>query len=201
MAGTLVLQDIQNHAAARRKLDDETAEELLEKIANKDISDGDFSDDESAEADLESKRDGTELGTTEEEIKVFFGMLMLMGVLKFPRVWMNWTTSTRIPAIAKAMSAKRFFKIRAALHISDSNAPRDPNSQDKFWKVCPVIEADRQRCLLLEPFEHNSVDEQMIAFTSRVAAKQFVKGKPSPEGVKVFVRCSSDSLAHDYELY
>lgn len=35
-------------------MDDETAEELLEKIANGDISDGDFSDDESAEADLES---------------------------------------------------------------------------------------------------------------------------------------------------
>lgn len=35
-------------------MDDETAEELLEKIANGDISNGDFSDDESAEADLES---------------------------------------------------------------------------------------------------------------------------------------------------
>lgn len=69
------------------------------------------------------QRDGTELGTTEEEIKVFFGMLMLMGVLKFPRVWMYWTTATRIPAIAEAMSAKKFFKIRATLHISDSNAP------------------------------------------------------------------------------
>ncbi|XP_042143406.1 piggyBac transposable element-derived protein 3 [Ixodes scapularis] len=260
--------NIQNHAAARRKLDDETAEELLEKIdANagsseftstsgtpgssqavhvqpkdsiaskkfsvkweaKEFSPTDtaccyrpqggsvpqeplvyfsryfspqiFRDFAKFTNMYALQRDGTELGTTEEEIKVFFGMLMLMGVLKFPRVRMYWTTATRIPAIAEAMSAKRFFKIGAALHISDSNAPRDPNSQGKFWKVRPVIEAVRQRCLLLEPLEHNSVDEQMIAFTGRVAAKQFVKGKPNPEGVKVFVRCSSDGLAHDYELY
>ncbi|KAL3172782.1 hypothetical protein MRX96_038957 [Rhipicephalus microplus] len=41
----------------------------------------------------------------------------------------------------------------------------------------------------------------MVPFTGRIAAEQFVKGKPSPEGVKVFVRCSFDGLAHDFELY
>ncbi|KAH8027388.1 hypothetical protein HPB51_005154 [Rhipicephalus microplus] len=41
----------------------------------------------------------------------------------------------------------------------------------------------------------------MVPFTGCIAAKQFVKEKPSPEGVKVFVRCSFDGLAHDFELY
>ncbi|KAH8035585.1 hypothetical protein HPB51_007768 [Rhipicephalus microplus] len=41
----------------------------------------------------------------------------------------------------------------------------------------------------------------MVPFTGRIAAKQFVKGKPNPEGVKVFVRCSFDGLAHDFEFY
>ncbi|XP_070385990.1 piggyBac transposable element-derived protein 3-like [Dermacentor albipictus] len=145
--------------------------------------------------------DGNVLGTSAEEIKVFCGILMLMGILKFPRIRMYWQASTRIPAIAESMTAKRFFRIRAALHITDSNAPRDPASQDKFWKVRPVIEAIRSRCLQLEPLEHNSIDEQMIPFTGRVPAKQFVKGKPNPEGVKVFLRCSADGLAHDLELY
>ncbi|XP_070390691.1 piggyBac transposable element-derived protein 3-like [Dermacentor albipictus] len=145
--------------------------------------------------------DGNVLGTSAEEIKVFCGILMLMGILKFPRIRMYWQASTRIPAIAESMTAKRFFRIRAALHITDSNAPRDPASQDKFWKVRPVIEAIRSRCLQLEPLEHNSIDEQMIPFTGRVPAKQFVKGKPNPEGVKVFLRCSADGLARDLELY
>ncbi|KAH8019540.1 hypothetical protein HPB51_019967 [Rhipicephalus microplus] len=99
------------------------------------------------------------------------------------------------------MGVKRFFKIRGALHISDANEERDPNSQDKFWKVRPLLEAVRSRCLQLVPLEQNSIDEQMVPFTGRIAAKQFVKGKPNPEGVKVFVRCSFDGLAHDFEFY
>ncbi|KAL3209784.1 hypothetical protein MRX96_037733 [Rhipicephalus microplus] len=281
---------LEDHASKRQKVDDATAEEILMRISNGDISDGDFSDDE-LEAENEEnipangqvtastttaalparpdatvssnapaastkaefkwvkkdfapsdvdchynpevastcqqplvyfskyfteqifedlaeftnryvlQRDGAVLATTKEEIKIFFGMLMLMGVLKYPRVRMYWQTATRIPAIADSMGVKRFFKIRGALHISDANEERDPNSQDKFWKVRPLLEAVRSRCLQLVPLEQNSIDEQMVPFTGRIAAKQFVKGKPNPEGVKVFVRCSFDGLAHDFEFY
>lgn len=41
----------------------------------------------------------------------------------------------------------------------------------------------------------------MIPFTGRAAAKQFVRSKPNPKGVKVFVHCSADGMAHDFELY
>ncbi|KAG0420270.1 hypothetical protein HPB47_003585 [Ixodes persulcatus] len=47
----------------------------------------------------------------------------------------------------------------------------------------------------------SSIDEQMIPFTGRVAAKQFIRSRPNPEGVKVFARCSADGMAHDFELY
>lgn len=147
------------------------------------------------------QRDGTVLATTKEDIEIFLGMLMQMSVLKYHRVRMYWQTATKIPAIADSMGAKRFFKITSALHISDANEERDPNSQDKFWKVMPLLEAVRSRCLQLGPLEQNSIDEQMVPFTGRIAAKQFVKGKPNPEGVKVFVRCSFDGLAHDFEFY
>lgn len=135
------------------------------------------------------------------EIKVFFGILMYMGVLKFPRVRMYWQGGTRIPAIADSMPVNRFFKLRSALHITDQNMPRDPSSSDKFWKVRPLLEAVRRRCLQLEVLEHSSIDEQMVPFTGRVAAKQVIKSKPNPVGVKVFVRCSSDGMAHDFEVY
>lgn len=146
------------------------------------------------------QRNGNELHATTEEIKVFFGIMMRMALLKFPRVRMYWQEDTRIPSIADAMSCKRFFKLRAALHVTDSNAPRDPTT-DKFWKVKPIVDAVRRRCLQLVPLTDNSVDEQMIPFTGRVAAKQFIRSKPNPEGVKVFVRCSADGMAHDFEIY
>ncbi|KAL3243190.1 hypothetical protein MRX96_020655 [Rhipicephalus microplus] len=41
----------------------------------------------------------------------------------------------------------------------------------------------------------------MIPFTGIVAAKQFVRNKPNPEEVKVFLRCSSSAVARDFEIY
>ncbi|KAG0436981.1 hypothetical protein HPB47_017667 [Ixodes persulcatus] len=125
---------------------------------------------------------GKVLGTTPQEVKVFFGILMAMGAMKYPRIRMYWQAGTRISMVADSMAVNRFFKI----------SQTDPNNLDKFWKVRPILEAVRLRCLQVEPAEENSIDEQMIAFTGRVAAKQFVRNKPNPEGVKVFVRCSTD---------
>ncbi|KAH7970528.1 hypothetical protein HPB49_009536 [Dermacentor silvarum] len=56
-------------------------------------------------------------------------------------------------------------------------------------------------CLQLEPLEHNSTDKQMISFTGHFPAKQFLKGKPDTQGVNGLLRCSSDGLANDLELY
>lgn len=40
-----------------------------------------------------------------------------------------------------------------------------------------------------------------MAFSGRVPAKQVVKSKPKPVGVKIFVWCSTDGLAYDFKLY
>ncbi|KAL1462085.1 hypothetical protein MTO96_027313 [Rhipicephalus appendiculatus] len=144
---------------------------------------------------------GVELNCTKNEMKVFFGILMYMGVLKFPRGRMYWQAGTRIPAIADTMAVNRFFKLRSALHITDQNALRQEPCVDKFWKVRPLLDAIRDQCLKLEVLEHTSIDEQMVPFSGRVPAKQVIKSKPNPVGVKIFVRCSSDGLAHDFEVY
>lgn len=43
-------------------------------------------------------------------------------------------------------------------------------------------------------------DEQFIPFTAVAPAMRFVWTKPYPEGVKVFVHCSTNDVAHDFEL-
>ncbi|KAH7940813.1 hypothetical protein HPB49_006130 [Dermacentor silvarum] len=228
---------LEDHSRSRRKVGTSSAEQFLLKIANGNVSDGDFSDDELDEtveitssrflvtegaepleyflkyfpADMLSElakftniyalqQEGVELQTTADEMKVFFGIMMRMAVLKHPRIRMYWQEDTKVPTIADTMSCKRFFKLRAMLHVTDVNSPRDP-TPDKFWKVRPIISAIQTQCLKLVPLPDQSIDEQIIPFTGRVVAKQFVKGKPNPEGIKVFVRCSADGLAHDLEIY
>lgn len=94
----------------------------------------------------------------------------------------------------------RFFKLRNNLHVVSQREP-PPGNTNRFWKVDPVVKAVRKRCLELQPEEYNSVDEQMIPFTGRAPAKQFVKNKPNPVGIKNFVICGKSGKAHDFELY
>lgn len=144
--------------------------------------------------------DGKLIGTSTNEIRKFFGVSIIMGNLKFPRIRQYWTPTTRIPIIADTMTVNRYFKLRYNLHIVSQ---RDPpvGETNKFWKVQPLIDSIRNACKELPFEEHNSIDEQMIPFTGRVPAKQCIKSKPNPVGVKNFVMCGKSGRAHNFELY
>lgn len=129
---------------------------------------------------------GTILATTPDEIKRFLAVLMIMGTLKFPRMRMYWQPATQMPTICEVMNVNTFFKLRSALHVTESTTL--PSPADTFWKVRLLLNAVKERVLQLPSSEHNIIDEQIIPFTGRVAAKQFIRNKPIPEGVKVFLR-------------
>ena len=46
-----------------------------------------------------------------------------------------------------------------------------------------------------------SVDEQMIPLTGRMPAKQVIKSKSNPVGIKNWVLCGKTGRALDFELY
>lgn len=75
---------------------------------------------------------GAELSTTPQELRVFFGIMMYMAVLKFPRI--------------------RLFKLRTAVHITNASGPA-ANNTDKFWKVRPLVDVVREQCLQLNVME------------------------------------------------
>jgi len=143
---------------------------------------------------------GQSLRTTSQEIQKFFGMSILMANLKYPRQRMYWNHITRVDRIASAMPVNRFQKIRNNLHINSAKDP-DPNDCNKFWKIQPLVDCIRRRCMELPREEYCSVDEQMIPFQGRAPAKQFVANKPNPIGLKNFVLCGKSGRALDFELY
>lgn len=142
------------------------------------------------------------MNLTVTEIKQFIGISILMSCLRYPNVRMYWAKTTKVNAIASVMSRDRFFKIRNNLKvIVDADVPAEVKQNDRFYKIRPVIERIRNGCLSLPRFKEVAVDEQMIPFTGSCKMKQFVRGKPNPEGLKNFVCATPKGLILDFELY
>ena len=137
-----------------------------------------------------------------DECRRFFGVNMLMSVLRFPWMRMYWAGRTRLPVISDAISRDRFFKIRSCLKIvSDADVPDEVKSEDRLWKVRPLLKCIREGCLRLPRPKEVSIDEQMVPFSGKTSLKQYMPGKPNPEGLKNFVVAATDGLILDFEVY
>ncbi|KAE9543640.1 hypothetical protein AGLY_002036 [Aphis glycines] len=127
--------------------------------------------------------------TSSIEIKKFFGIHVIIGCIKFPRLRMYWSAKFRYDPVSAVMSRDRFFQLRVNLHFAN-------------FVMQPLIDFVRNRCLSIDRSStYYSIDEQMIPFLGRCQIRQFVKGKPRPVGLKNFVITTSDGLIIDFEIY
>ena len=78
---------------------------------------------------------------TEEEMKAFVGMLMVMGICKLPRIENYWSTSHPLftPQLREVMPLVRFSRYRF-LHLADSSVqiPYGQPGYDPLFKVQPA---------------------------------------------------------------
>ena len=93
-----------------------------------------------------------------------------------------------------------FFQLRNMLHLVN-NLEIPPNNKDKMYKVRPIFDAVRRKCQSLDVEKHICVDEQIVPFKGRHSAKQYIRGKPSPWGIKLFFLCGKSGLAYDFLIY
>ncbi|XP_063237795.1 piggyBac transposable element-derived protein 3-like [Bacillus rossius redtenbacheri] len=138
--------------------------------------------------------------TCSSELQVLFGLHIAMGTLKLPRVSLFWDKAIGITMFQDAMLRDRFFELRMNLHLVNTLEIPD-NCSDKLYKVRPLYDAVRSRCMALELEEHLCIDEQIVPFTGRFSIKQYMKGKPCPWGVKIFFLCGKSGLAYDFVIY
>lgn len=134
------------------------------------------------------------------EIKIFIGIQLLMGALKFPRIRMYWEHDFEINAVCNNMTRDRFFAIRTNFHVID-NEKIPKNNNDKFVKVRPLYDIMKKKCNLLNIERNICIDEQIIPFKGQLSVKQFSRGKPYPWGIKVFLLCGESGIVYDLLLY
>ena len=148
---------------------------------------------------LESRRSDddddeiTEWETNADEIRAYLGFTLLMGINRIQDVYDYWSTNPVFHyfPITSRISRNRFLEIKRYLHFVNNATQIIPNT-DKLFKVRPVTESIRQKCLSnYEPHKDNSIDEAMIKFKGRSSLKQYLPMKPIKRGFKVWMRADS----------
>lgn len=144
-------------------------------------------------------RNHKSVNTNVKEIIHLAGVIMAMGILRYPQGKLYWNNLLSVPVISDTMKKNRFFELRNLLHFVDNMAERDGN--DKLWKIRPVVDAVLNKCQSLPKSTHLSIDEQMVPFSGRCEFRQFVPNKPNPVGLKNFVLAAKDGLVLDFHIY
>nr|CAH7746200.1 unnamed protein product [Callosobruchus chinensis] len=138
---------------------------------------------------------------TEDEIKVFLGILMFSGYHKLPRQRLFWCLDedVSVPCISQAMSRNRYYQIKKYLHFAD-NSNLDKN--DKLYKVRPLMMMLNKNFQQWGIFYSDlSIDEAMVKYFGHHSAKQFIRGKPVRFGYKVWMLCSSTGYCYNFDVY
>ena len=125
---------------------------------------------------------------TVPEMKVFVGLLIIMGILHLLHLEMHWQNECDLietPGVSLIISRVRFEQIFRYLHLVDNS--QDPGN-GKLFKVRHFVD------LVTTQFSANytlhqpvTIDEAMIPFKGRLTFKQYMKNKPTQWGIKVFV--------------
>ncbi|XP_067641871.1 piggyBac transposable element-derived protein 3-like [Eurosta solidaginis] len=146
---------------------------------------------------------GIELNCTKEDIKRYIGALLYLDVFRLAQFKMAWAQNTKLTAISEAMSRGRFEKIKQCFHFNEnSQQPKnDDLNYDKLYKIRPLLNILKENFNNLPQEEHQSVDEQIIAFKGRSTYKQYNPAKPHKWGFKMFTRTGTTGMVYDFTMY
>ena len=123
---------------------------------------------------------GKSTQTNIQEVEQFLGIMVLMGIIKYPTYRMYWSPGTRIPSIADVMSINRFENLKRYFHIADnSKMPKQGEANyDKLYKVRPMLHSLVSKCRAVPSEEYHSIDEQVIPTKCRSSLRQYLPKKP-----------------------
>lgn len=128
--------------------------------------------------------------TTAAEIKVFFGILIYMGVHKSPRIDSYWCQNRQEGPLHSPplyMTLTRFEQVKRYLHISRPNKEQDDFKQ-WWYKVEPLASSfDKASQQYYQPGSNISIDETMIRCFGRTKHTVKMPSKPIEQGYKIFV--------------
>ncbi|KAG8228744.1 hypothetical protein J437_LFUL009612, partial [Ladona fulva] len=130
---------------------------------------------------------------TYDEMVAYFGVLLYMGVFDLPESRDYWQSQEiDCPIIRNCMTFSRYCQITKYFQKSDISLEKYPKDEDYdvLQKVSPLL-------TFMDTFHHKYnpgrelvIGEAMVAFKGRHYIKQYMKGKPTKWGFKIWILAS-----------
>eukprot|EP01035_Chromulina_nebulosa_P027422 gene27422-36069_t len=142
------------------------------------------------------------------EMKAFFGVILYLGICKYPTRRMAWSAAEGSAKLRGMMSKKRFEQILAYWHYTDFTTLSKPEmdeikKKDPFWAVSDfcVHLADRFE-QAWNPGQDLDIDEQCCPFKGRHRSRCYNPKKPEKWHFKNYaLNCSKSGYLLNYRLY
>lgn len=137
--------------------------------------------------------------TDPQEMKVFLGIVMYMGLVQMPSIRHYWKKDAYFNTkISQSMSRYRFESILTLFHCANNENARG----ERLAKIQPLVEMMTMKFKqCYAPEEKICIDESVVPFLGRLLFKQFLKNKRHRYGIKVFKICAKDYYTLEYNVY
>ena len=146
-------------------------------------------------------RIGNWVDTDKSEIRTFLGLLIWMGLVRMPTLDAYWRQSVMYSnsITASTMTRNRFQLLLRLFHFADNQA-KEPN--DKLHKVKELANMLQHKFQTAKkPGVDIVIDETMVPFRGRLSFRQYIPGKASKYGVKVFKLCDKNGYTFSFSIY
>ncbi|KAE8740588.1 hypothetical protein FOCC_FOCC013888, partial [Frankliniella occidentalis] len=139
--------------------------------------------------------------TDVEEMRRYFGILLVMGLNDQGHVKNYWKTKSELyghPLIQRAMTRDRFLLLTRVLHFADNKAP----STGRLHKIFPLISMLNDRFkAVLKPGTNLTVDESMRPWRGRLLFRVYNPNKTHKYGVKLYKLCTDVGYCLRFIVY
>ena len=144
---------------------------------------------------------GIEFTVSLQDMKIFFGILLLSGYQPLPSRRMYWTVHEdyRVAPVAQTMSRNRFEEILRFLHF---NNYQRLDTTDKMTKLRPIMDRLNKKFVMVYPKEKQmDLDEAMIEYLGEHGCKQSIPNKPVRFGFKAWCLNSRLGYLTVFDIY
>ena len=141
--------------------------------------------------------------TNQEEMEIFIGCIMWMGIISLPSISSYWSKKNLYENNPrKVMSRNRFQMLLKSWHFADNASDDSQNSNDRLYKIAPLLEKLRESFQSkIVPGEFICIDETLVPFKGKLKFKQYISNKRHKFGIKLFKLCLEDGYLYDLKVY